>query len=85
VDFENDVDDRAYAPGCPASLPGGLQPHDLFRAAFLLGSHHTVAAADLAEVDANSDVNGITVRLAAATFVSFCSGVASRARASHAP
>ncbi|MGA7988212.1 MAG: agmatinase family protein [Candidatus Dormiibacterota bacterium] len=85
VDFDIDVVDRAFAPGCPASLPGGLHPHDLFRAAFLLGSHHTVAAADLAEVDANSDVNGMTVRLAAATFVSFCSGVASRTRESLEP
>jgi formiminoglutamase len=80
VDFDIDVVDRAFAPGCPASLPGGLQPHDLLRAAFLLGAHPAVAAADLAEVDANSDVNGMTVRLAAATFVTFCSGVASRTR-----
>jgi formiminoglutamase len=80
VDFDIDVVDRAFAPGCPASLPGGLRPDLLLRAAFLLGAHASVVAADLAEVDANSDVNGMTVRLAAATFVSFCSGVASRAR-----
>lgn len=79
VDFDIDVVDRAFAPGCPASLPGGLHPNDLLRAAFLLGAHASVAAADLAEVDANSDVNGMTVRLAAATFMTFCSGVASRA------
>ncbi len=78
VDFDIDVVDRAFAPGCPASLPGGLHPHDLLHAAFLLGAHASVAAADLAEVDANSDVNGMTVRLAAATFLTFCSGVASR-------
>jgi len=39
-----------------------------------------VSAADLCEGDANADVNGMTVRLAAATFVNFCSGVASRTR-----
>ncbi len=82
VDFDVDVVDRAFAPACPASLPGGLRPDDLLRAAFLLGAEHRVAAADLAEVDASADVNGITVRLAAAAFVSFCAGLASRGRGS---
>ncbi|HVC05130.1 MAG TPA: arginase family protein [Candidatus Acidoferrales bacterium] len=79
VDLDVDVVDRAFAPACPASLPGGLSPGDLLRAAFLLGADHRVAAADLAEVDASADVNGMTVRLAAAAFVSFCAGLASRA------
>lgn len=78
VDFDIDVVDRAFAPACPASLPGGMTPHDLLHAAFLLGAAREVCAADLCEVDANADVNGMTVRLAAATFVTFCSGVASR-------
>jgi formiminoglutamase len=80
VDFDIDVVDRAFAPACPASLPGGMAPDDLLHAAFLLGATQEVCAADLCEVDANADVNGMTVRLAAATFVSFCSGVASRTR-----
>jgi formiminoglutamase len=80
VDFDIDVVDRAFAPACPASLPGGMAPDDLLHAAFLLGAAREVCAADLCEVDANADVNGMTVRLAAATFVSFCSGVASRTR-----
>jgi formiminoglutamase len=80
VDFDIDVVDRAFAPACPASLPGGMAPDDLLHAAFLLGAAREVCAADLCEVDANADVNGMTVRLAAATFVTFCSGVASRTR-----
>jgi formiminoglutamase len=80
VDFDIDVVDRAFAPACPASLPGGMAPQDLLHAAFLLGGAREVCAADLCEVDANADVNGMTVRLAAAAFVSFCSGVASRTR-----
>ena len=83
VDFDIDVVDRAFAPACPASLPGGMQPDDLLRAAYLLGSDHHVVAADLCEVDANADVNGMTVRLMAATFLYFCSGLAVRAGASH--
>jgi formiminoglutamase len=80
VDFDIDVVDRAFAPACPASLPGGMAPEDLLHAAFLLGAARDVYAADLCEVDASADVNGMTVRLAAATFVTFCSGVASRTR-----
>lgn len=80
VDFDIDVVDRAFAPACPASLPGGLRPEDLLRAAYLLGADRRVAAADIAEVDASADVNGMTVRLAAAAFVNFCAGLASRAR-----
>jgi formiminoglutamase len=85
VDFDIDVVDRAFAPACPASLPGGMAPDDLLHAAFLLGAAREVCAADLCEVDANADVNGMTVRLAAATFVTFCSGVASRTRSAGTP
>ena len=81
VDFDIDVIDRAFAPACPASLPGGMQPDDLFSAAYLLGSEPRVVAADLCEVDANADVNAMTVRLMAATFLKFCSGLATRVRA----
>ncbi len=80
VDFDVDVVDRAFAPACPASLPGGMQPDDLLRAAFLIGADARVVAADLCEVDASADVNGATLRLMAATFLNFCSGRASRAQ-----
>lgn len=85
VDFDIDVVDRAFAPACPASLPGGMRPDDLLRAAYLLGADHHVVAADLCEVDANADVNGMTVRLMAATFLSFCSGIVVRAGATRRP
>jgi formiminoglutamase len=80
VDFDVDVIDRAFAPACPASLPGGMHPEDLFRAAHLLGADPHVVAADLCEVDANADVNAMTLRLMAATFLKFCSGLGTRAR-----
>jgi formiminoglutamase len=79
VDFDIDVVDRAFAPACPASLPGGMHPGDLLRAAYLLGADPHVVAADLCEVDANADVNSMTVRLMTATFLKFCSGLATRA------
>jgi formiminoglutamase len=85
VDLDVDVVDRAFAPACPASLPGGLRPDELLRAAFLLGREPAVAAADLCEVDARADVNGITIRLMASTFLNLCSGLASRLEASRHP
>ena len=78
VDIDIDVADRAFAPACPASMPGGLLPGELLAAVRALGQHPRVRAADITEVDANADVNGMTVRLAAAVFMAFCSGVAAR-------
>ena len=78
ADIDLDVVDRAFAPGCPASLPGGLFPADVLSAARLLGRQDDVAAIDLCEVDALADVAGITVRLMAATFTALCAGVALR-------
>jgi formiminoglutamase len=80
VDLDIDVVDRAFAPACPASLPGGLFPTDLLAAARLVGRQDDVAIADLCEVDAQADVAGITVRLMAATFTALCAGVALRAQ-----
>ena len=37
VDLDVDVCDRSVAPGCPASVPGGLPAHDLREAAFVAG------------------------------------------------
>jgi len=62
VDIDMDVLDRAFAPACPASMPGGLAPHHLQEAAHLLGADPRVRAVDLTEVDAAADVAGGTVR-----------------------
>lgn len=79
VDLDIDVVDRAFAPACPASLPGGLFPADLLAVARLVGGQPDVAVVDMCEVDAQADVAGITVRLMAATFTALCAGVATRA------
>jgi formiminoglutamase len=80
VDLDVDVVDRAFAPACPASLPGGLPPDDLLTAARLLGRDPAVEAVDLCEVDAAADIAGMTVRLMAATFTALCAGMALRSR-----
>ena len=78
VDIDLDVLDRAYAPACPASMPGGLTPAELQEAAWLLGGRPEVAGLDLTEVDATADVAGGTVRVMASLFLSFCAGLSRR-------
>ena len=80
VDLDMDVLDRAYAPACPASMPGGLAPHQLQEAAHLLGADSRVVAVDLTEVDAAADVAGTTVRCMASVFLAFCAGLVRRRR-----
>jgi formiminoglutamase len=84
VDLDVDVVDRAFAPACPASLPGGLFPADLLAAARVIGRQPDVAISDLCEVDAEADVAGITVRLMAAAFTALCAGMALRGRTASA-
>jgi formiminoglutamase len=78
VDVDLDVVDRAFAPGCPASLPGGLLPQELLDGLDRAVRDERVRAVDFTEVDAKADVSSITVRLMAAAFLSLCSSVARR-------
>lgn len=78
VDIDIDVLDQAFAPGCPGSRPGGMNPRQLAAACRAAGSHPAVAAADFVEVDPVRDRDGITVRNAATAFLAFVSGLASR-------
>lgn len=78
VDFDMDVLDVAYAPGCPGARPGGLTPRELAHAAYLCGRNPKVIVADFVEVDPSRDPTGITTMAMARTFLSFCAGVASR-------
>ncbi|EPR76448.1 Formiminoglutamase [Leifsonia rubra CMS 76R] len=79
VDLDIDVCDRAIAPGCPASVPGGISALELRTAARLAGAHPSVASIDLVEVDAAADsADERTVRLVALCVLEAISGVASR-------
>lgn len=79
VDLDVDVCDRSVAPGCPASVPGGLQAHELRRFARLLAADGRVRGIDLAEVDATADApDGRTVRLAALCVLEAAAGLARR-------
>jgi formiminoglutamase len=78
VDLDVDVLDRAFAPACPGSRPGGLFPAEIQAAARVAGSHPSVRALDIVEVDPDADVADITVLSAASFLLSFASGLASR-------
>jgi formiminoglutamase len=78
VDLDLDVCDRAVAPGCPASLPGGLAARDVLTAAYFAGADPRVRVIDITEVDATADPDGRTVRLAAMCLLEAAAGLASR-------
>lgn len=78
VDLDLDVCDRAVAPGCPASLPGGLGARDVLDAAYEAGRDARVKAIDVTEVDATKDPDERTVRLAALCLLEAAAGLAAR-------
>jgi formiminoglutamase len=78
VNLDVDVLDRAFAPGCAGSRPGGLPPWMLRRAAYLCGAHPSVRIIDIVEVDPTKDVANCTTLAAASFFLAFASGVAHR-------
>jgi len=79
LDIDVDVCDRSVAPGCPASMPGGLAAHDLRALVRGLATHRGIVSADVVEVDATADAaDGRTVRLAALCVLELLAGVRAR-------
>lgn len=78
VDFDIDVLDRAFAPGCPGARPGGLTPRQLGDLAYHMGVHSLVRAADFVEVDPARDRDNLTLHAMAHTFLSFLTGITQR-------
>jgi formiminoglutamase len=79
VDLDVDVCDRAVAPACPASIPGGIAAHELRASARAAGAHPAVESIDLVEVDASADApDGRTVRLVALCVLEAAAGLGER-------
>ena len=79
VDLDVDVCDRSVAPGCPASIPGGIQAHELRAFARMFAADPRVRGIDIAEVDASADApDARTVRLAALCVLEAAAGLAQR-------
>ncbi|WP_435737488.1 arginase family protein [Cellulosimicrobium sp. PMB13] len=79
VDVDVDVCDRSVAPGCPASVPGGLAAWELRALVREAVRDERVRSLDVVEVDATADApDGRTVRLAALCVLESLAGLALR-------
>lgn len=77
LDVDVDVCDRSVAPGCPASVPGGLAAWELRALVRSAASSPLLRSADIVEVDATADApDGRTVRLAALCLLELLAGKA---------
>lgn len=80
VDFDVDVCDRAFVPGCPASAPGGISAFELRNFANLVTRSDSVRSIDITEIDATADAaDQRTVRLGALLVLEASKGVLARA------
>ena len=77
VDFDLDVMDRAFVPGCPGARPGGITPREARQIARIAGRSQ-VAVMDLVEFDPSKDVNDQTALIAAACLLEFAAGMRDR-------
>jgi formiminoglutamase len=79
VDFDVDVCDRAFVPGCPASAPGGISAYELRQFARLVTAHPSVRSIDITEIDARADApDQRTIRLGALVVLEAAAGLLSR-------
>lgn len=79
LDIDVDVCDRSVAPGCPASVPGGLQAWELRSLVRQAAIDARVRSVDIAEIDATADTpDGRTVRLAALCILEALAGISLR-------
>lgn len=79
LDIDVDVCDRSVAPGCPASVPGGLAAWELRALVRAIARDDRVTSADVVEVDATADTaDARTVRLAALCVLELLAGLAER-------
>ena len=79
LDIDVDVCDRSVAPGCPASVPGGLQAWELRALVRKAAEDPRLRSVDIAEVDALADsADQRTVRLAALCVLEVAAGITLR-------
>jgi formiminoglutamase len=80
LDVDVDVCDRSVAPGCPASVPGGIAAWELRALVRAAALDERLRSADVVEVDATADApDGRTVRLAVLCVLELAAGLALRA------
>jgi formiminoglutamase len=78
VTVDMDVLDIVYAPGAPASTPGGMRTDELFEIVLEAGKHPAVKAMDIVCLDPTKDVSQATLKAGVHVMLSFLTGVALR-------
>ncbi|MFG6496981.1 formimidoylglutamase [Fictibacillus sp. UD] len=71
ISLDMDVLDQAYAPGCPAIGPGGLDSDSLIEGIQWLAQDSSVKGMDIVEIDPTLDFRNMTSRLAAYIIMQF--------------
>ena len=74
LSVDMDVLDQAFAPGCPAIGPGGMDSNTLLSAVQLAARHEKVKAMDIVEIDPTIDIRNMTSRVAANVMLQFMLG-----------
>ncbi|EMI09294.1 formimidoylglutamase [Anoxybacillus gonensis] len=74
VSVDMDVLDQAFAPGCPAIGPGGMDSRTLLHAISLLARYDKVQGMDIVEIDPTIDFRQMTSRIAASVILQFLKG-----------
>ncbi|KQL32971.1 MULTISPECIES: formimidoylglutamase [Bacillaceae] len=71
ISLDMDVLDQAFAPGCPAIGPGGMDSQTLLDGICYLASHPKVTGMDIVELDPTIDFRDMTSRIAAHVILNF--------------
>lgn len=74
LSVDMDVLDQAFAPGCPAIGPGGMDSSQLMRGIEYLSTVPLVKAMDIVEIDPTLDIRDMTSRVAAMLLILFVKG-----------
>lgn len=74
ISLDMDVLDQAFAPGCPAIGPGGMDSASLLEGVVLAAENAKVNALDIVEIDPTIDFRNMTSRVAAYTLLHFMKG-----------
>jgi formiminoglutamase len=74
ISVDMDVLDQAFAPGCPAIGPGGMDSATLLSLMSFLGSKKQVTGMDIVEIDPTIDFRDMTSKVAAHVILSFIVG-----------
>jgi formiminoglutamase len=71
ISLDMDVLDQAFAPGCPAIGPGGMDSTTLLDGISYVASHPKVRGMDIVELDPTIDFRDMTSRIAAHVILNF--------------